>query len=56
MNKNWNPAGNPKLGTPRLRDEDETEDVPSEFERFEDLTRTLVQVPKSAITDEREPS
>ncbi len=55
MNQNGNPVGNPRVGEPRVADEDAPvrPDEQSEFGRFEELTGKLVQVPKSELDEKR---
>lgn len=58
MNQNWNAAGQPNIVTTQIPTVtsapavvDRSDD--DEFGRFEDLTRKLMQVPKSEIDEKR---
>jgi hypothetical protein len=49
-----NPAGSPKITDVRITGVPEPGSTkPDEFERFEDLTRKLVQVPKTEVDEKR---
>jgi hypothetical protein len=51
---NTNPAGNPRIGHVNGNPENSaTASEPGEFDRFQDLSRKLVNVPKSELDEKR---
>lgn len=57
MNENTNPVGNPRVGEATVRNpghDIHRKEQGSEFQRFENLTRTLAQVPKSEVDEKRQ--
>jgi hypothetical protein len=57
MNENTNPVGNPRVSEATVRDPRhdtrQEEQGPAEFQRFENLTRKVAQVPKAEVDEKR---
>jgi hypothetical protein len=49
-----NPAGNPTVTNVRITGDPREPTKPEDFQRFEDLARKLVRVPKAEVDEKRQ--